>query len=66
MGVELDVSKAADEAQQQLILDLGSYQDGTTLKVHVSSETYAKLGEILKKNGLEPDVLDKGYTVERK
>lgn len=66
MGVELDVSKAADEAQQQLILDLGSYQDGTTLKDHVSSENYAKLGEILKKNGLEPDVLDefKPWVVE--
>ncbi|WP_458122665.1 TraB/GumN family protein [Paenibacillus sp. Z3-2] len=66
LGVELDVSKGTDEAQQQLILDLGSYQDGTTLKDHVSSETYAKLGDILKKNGLEPDVLDefKPWVVE--
>ena len=44
LGVEIDISKAADEAQQKLILDLGSYQDGTTLKDHVSSETYTKLG----------------------
>ncbi|PYY29725.1 TraB/GumN family protein [Paenibacillus illinoisensis] len=66
LGVELDVSKATDEAQQQLILDLGSYKDGSTLKDHISSETYAKLGEILKKNGLEPDVLDefKPWVVE--
>ncbi|MCG7386226.1 TraB/GumN family protein [Paenibacillus sp. ACRRY] len=58
LGVEIDISKAADEAQQKLILDLGSYQDGTTLKDHVSSETYTKLGDILKKNGLEPNALD--------
>ncbi|MCM3207181.1 TraB/GumN family protein [Paenibacillus illinoisensis] len=58
LGVEIDISKAADEAQQKLILDLGSYQDGTTLKDHVSSETYSKLGGILKKNGLEPNALD--------
>ncbi|WP_433707895.1 TraB/GumN family protein [Paenibacillus illinoisensis] len=58
LGVEIDISKAADEAQQKLILDLGSYQDGTTLKDHVSSETYTKLGGILKKNGLEPNALD--------
>ncbi|MGF9700373.1 TraB/GumN family protein [Paenibacillus sp. MABNR03] len=66
LGVEIDISKAADEAQQKLILDLGSYQDGTTLKDHVSSETYAKLGEILKKNGLEPNALDafKPWVVE--
>ncbi|MGD0034847.1 TraB/GumN family protein [Paenibacillus illinoisensis] len=58
LGVEIDISKAADEAQQKLILDLGSYQDGSTLKDHVSSETYSKLGDILKKNGLEPNALD--------
>ncbi|MFK0525573.1 TraB/GumN family protein [Paenibacillus illinoisensis] len=58
LGVEIDISKAADEAQQKLILDLGSYQDGTTLKDHVSSETYTKLEDILKKNGLEPNALD--------
>ncbi|MEO2205714.1 TraB/GumN family protein [Paenibacillus pabuli] len=58
LGVEIDISKAADEAQQKLILDLGSYQDGTTLKDHISRETYTKLGDILKKNGLEPNALD--------
>ncbi|MGG4483986.1 TraB/GumN family protein [Paenibacillus illinoisensis] len=58
LGVEIDISKAADEAQQKLILDLGSYQDGSTLKDLVSSETYTKLGDILKKNGLEPNALD--------
>lgn len=58
LGVEIDISKAADEAQQKLIMDLGMYQDGTTLKDHVSSETYAKLGEILKQSGMQPNALD--------
>ncbi|MGG3509466.1 TraB/GumN family protein [Paenibacillus lautus] len=58
LGVEIDISKAADEKQQKLIMDLGMYQDGTTLKDHVSSETYAKLGGILKQSGMQPNALD--------
>lgn len=58
LGVEIDISKAADEEQQKLIMDLGMYQDGTTLKDHVSSETYAKLGGILKQSGMQPNALD--------
>lgn len=58
LGVEIDLSKAVDEAQQKLITDMGTYQDGTTLKDHISSETYSKLGDILKKNGVEPNALD--------
>ncbi|MGC5775236.1 TraB/GumN family protein [Paenibacillus pabuli] len=58
LGVEIDISKAADEAQQKLIMDMGMYQDGTTLKDHVSKETYAKLGDILKQSGLEANALD--------
>lgn len=58
LGVEIDISKAADEEQQKLIMDLGMYQDGTTLKDHVSRETYAKLGEILKQSGMQPNALD--------
>lgn len=66
LGVEVDVSKAADEEQQKMIMDIGIYQDGTTLKDHVSKETYAKLGEILKQNGMEKNVLDayKPWVVE--
>lgn len=66
LGVEIDVSKAADEAQQQLIMDMGMYKDGTTLKDHVSSETYAKLGKILTEAGLQPNALDafKPWVVE--
>ncbi|OPA75612.1 polysaccharide biosynthesis protein GumN [Paenibacillus selenitireducens] len=58
LGVEIDLSKAADKEQQQLIMNIGMYQDGTTLKDHVSKETYAKVEEILKKNGMKPDALD--------
>ncbi|WP_408893824.1 TraB/GumN family protein [Paenibacillus taichungensis] len=66
LGVEIDISKAADEAQQKIVLDLGSYQDGSTLKDHISSETYTQLGDILKQSGLEANALDtfKPWVVE--
>ncbi|WP_405155078.1 TraB/GumN family protein [Paenibacillus sp. FSL K6-0108] len=66
LGVEIDLSKAADEAQQKIVTDLGTYQDGTTLKDHISNETYTQLGDILKKNGLEANALDtfKPWVVE--
>lgn len=66
LGVEIDLSKAADEEQQNMIMKLGMYQDGTTLKDHVSKETYAKVGAILEKNGMKPDALDafKPWVVE--
>lgn len=66
LGVEIDLSKAADEANQKLTMDLGTYQDGTTLKDHVSEDTYAKLGEILQQNGMESNAFDvfKPWVVE--
>ncbi|GAA0134631.1 hypothetical protein YSY43_14710 [Paenibacillus sp. YSY-4.3] len=66
LGVEIDLSKAADEANQKLIMDIGMYQDGTTLKDHVSKETYAKLEDTLKQNGMEPTAFDafKPWVVE--
>jgi len=66
LGVEIDLSKSADEAQQQLVMDMGMYQDGTTLKDHISGETYAKLGKILQQSGMKPDALDafKPWVVE--
>lgn len=66
LGVEVDVSKAAEEEQQQLVLSIGMYQDGTTLKDHISAESYAKLGEILKQFGLEANAFDtfKPWVVE--
>ncbi|GGN99537.1 TraB/GumN family protein [Saccharibacillus kuerlensis] len=66
LGVEIDISKAAGEEQQQMIVDMGTYQDGTTLKDHVSAATYKQIGEILKKNGLEANAFDqfKPWVVE--
>ncbi|WP_422659659.1 TraB/GumN family protein [Paenibacillus sp. EC2-1] len=66
LGVEIDISKAADKEQQQLIMNKGTYQDGTTLKDHVSKDTYAKLGEILKQYEMQPNALDafKPWVVE--
>ncbi|MEK4360163.1 TraB/GumN family protein [Paenibacillus sp. FSL M7-1455] len=66
LGVEIDLSKAADEAQQKMVMDMGMYQDGTTLKDHISGETYAKLGKILQQSGMKPDALDafKPWVVE--
>jgi len=66
LGVEIDLSKAADEEQQNMIMKLGMYQDGTTLKDHVSKDTYAKVGDILEQNGMKRDALDafKPWVVE--
>ncbi len=58
LGVEVDISKAAGEEQQKLIMQLGMYQDGSTLKDHISSETYTKLGDVLEKNKMKRDALD--------
>ncbi|MCM3782503.1 TraB/GumN family protein [Neobacillus mesonae] len=58
LGVEVDISKPQDEAMQEMTLNLGMYQDGTTLKDHISSDAYEQIGEILTENGLEPDALD--------
>ncbi|MFD1957371.1 TraB/GumN family protein [Paenibacillus thailandensis] len=58
LGVEVDISNAADPENQQLIAELGMYQDGTTLKDHISEETYKKLGAILALNGLDTNALD--------
>ncbi|KQY87952.1 polysaccharide biosynthesis protein GumN [Paenibacillus sp. Root52] len=66
LGVEVDIGKAVGEEQQKMILDLGTYQDGTTLKDHISSETYASLGKLLKENDIEPNAFDtfKPWVVE--
>lgn len=66
LGVEIDLSKAAGEAQQKMVMDMSMYQDGTTLKDHISGETYAKLGKILQQSGMKPDALDafKPWVVE--
>ncbi|MFC4099194.1 TraB/GumN family protein [Paenibacillus xanthanilyticus] len=59
LAVEVDITSANESDVQKLVEKLGSYQDGTTLKDHISAETYKQLGEILVKNNLKADALDK-------
>jgi uncharacterized protein len=66
LGVEIDISQAADPEVQQLIMSLGTYQDGTTLKDHISKETYDKLAVLLEENGIPAGSFDtfKPWVVE--
>lgn len=57
LGLEIYSTKATDEEQQKMDIDM-MYKDGTTLKEHVSKETYAKVEDFLMKNGLEPNAYD--------
>ncbi|MCA0758202.1 TraB/GumN family protein [Paenibacillus sp. N4] len=56
--VEADISKAGEPAIQKLVEEISTYKDGTTLKDHISAETYAEIGKILKGFGLEPNAFD--------
>ncbi|MDQ0116102.1 TraB/GumN family protein [Paenibacillus harenae] len=56
--VEADITKANEPEVQELVLKLSTYTDGTTLKDHLSPETYAKLEGILKENGLPAGAFD--------
>lgn len=56
--VEADITKANEPAVQQMVLEMSSYKDGTTLKDHLSPEMYAKLEGILKENGAQAGALD--------
>ncbi|WP_036717526.1 TraB/GumN family protein [Paenibacillus harenae] len=56
--VEADITNGNVETNQKLVAEISTYKDGTTLKDHVSEEAYKKVEEILKENGLEPNVLD--------
>ncbi|KOR75963.1 hypothetical protein AM231_25210 [Paenibacillus solani] len=58
LGVEVDVTKAPDKEQQKIMKDMMKYKDGTTLKEHVSKETYAKVEDFLIKNGLKSNAYD--------
>ncbi|WP_334077659.1 TraB/GumN family protein [Paenibacillus sanfengchensis] len=58
LGVEVDVTKSSDPDTQKLVLNLGMYQDGTTLKDHISETTYAKLAKFLTENGMQPDAFE--------
>lgn len=58
LGVEIDLTKMDQTKMQQLLLEKGTYKDGTTLKEHVSADTYSKVVELLKANGLPVNTFD--------
>jgi len=58
LAVEVDLTKAPNEEKQKIDIDMQMYKDGTTLKEHVSKETYAKVEDYLIKNGLKPNTFD--------
>jgi len=55
---EVDVTKPLTKKEEEAIQKLMYYQEGTTLKDHVSPETYAKLVELANKKGLNMEVVD--------
>lgn len=57
LTVEVDLS---DEnlAFEEMLEEIGTFQDGTTLKDHVSADTYEQLGDILEGLGLERTTYD--------
>lgn len=58
LGVEVDLTKVEQAEIQKFILEKGSYTDGTKLKDHISADTYNKVVEILKANGLAGNSFD--------
>ncbi len=58
LGVEVDLTKANTPENQQMMLNLGTYQDGTTLKDHISPDVYEKLANILAENNLPENAMD--------
>jgi uncharacterized protein YbaP (TraB family) len=58
LGVEIDFTKVVPDELTKLITDVSSYKDGTTLKDHISAETYNKVTAFLKENGLPENSFD--------
>lgn len=59
LGVEVDMTKVEADAMEKLVEEKGTYKDGTTLKDHISAETYQSLVDILKANKLDATAFDK-------
>jgi uncharacterized protein len=59
LGVEIDLTKIDQKAMAALLEQIGVYTDGTTLKDHVSADTYQKVTAILKDLGAPENALDK-------
>lgn len=58
IGVEVDTRQLFDPEIQELLVQGYQLQDGTTLKDHISEETYRLLGERLAELGLPEDAYD--------
>ncbi|WP_028558674.1 TraB/GumN family protein [Paenibacillus pinihumi] len=58
LGVEVDLTTIVPEEAQKLVMDLGTYKDGTTLKDHISPETYKKVAAFLKANEYPENTFD--------
>jgi len=58
LGVEVDFTKVVPDELQKLLVDVGNYKDGTTLKDHISAETYNMVTAFLKENGLPENSFD--------
>ncbi len=58
LGVEVDLTKMDQTQIQKFLLEKGTYKDGTTLKDHVSADTYTKVVDLLKANGLAVNAFD--------
>lgn len=50
--VEVDISAENELAQQALALQLGMYKDGTTIKDHISPESFERFEAFLQKKGM--------------
>ncbi|MBD3920543.1 TraB/GumN family protein [Paenibacillus sp. PR3] len=59
LGVEVDLTQYTQEQIGAILDDLGTYKDGTTLKDHVSADTYKGVTAILKGLGAPENTLDK-------
>lgn len=55
--VEADVTKSDPQEMQQIVMDKGTYQDGSTLKDHISPESYSQLNDIMVEHGMSAEAL---------
>ncbi|GFN32895.1 hypothetical protein PCURB6_31550 [Paenibacillus curdlanolyticus] len=58
LGVEADITSPNQESLSSFIKTNGMYNDGTTLKDHISAATYRKLTTALALQGLDPNSMD--------
>jgi len=59
LAVEVDIGALDPAAMQQMLLHKGAYQDGTTIKDHISAETYRLLTQYLERHGLPVELFDR-------